>query len=103
MKNVNPWELITDKTVSQLVFAYEMVLTEMRKYTSNRGIREWVVRLDSERDDFVDAMTRRAAEPTCSHSAPPPNARWCSKCGALYDGSEWLYPSSAPNRPAEGA
>jgi len=38
------------------------------------------------------------SEPTCDHSAPPLSARWCSKCGALYDGSEWLFPSNAPNR-----
>ena len=69
-KDVNPWELIHDKAISQLVFAYEMVLTEMRTHgRANKTIREWVERLDSERDEFAVAMSTRGAPP----NKPPPH------------------------------
>jgi hypothetical protein len=54
----HPWELVKDKDVSQLVFAYEMVLTEMRTHAkADRLIAEWVKRLDSERDAFVHSQS----------------------------------------------
>jgi hypothetical protein len=63
MANLNPWELIKDKDVSQLVFAYEMVLTEMRTHSrGDRLIAEWVKRLDSERDEFVRSASDKAAK-----------------------------------------
>lgn len=71
-KDVNPWELIHDKTISQFVFTYEMILTEMRTHAkADRTIKEWVERLDSERDEFVEAMTKRAvAEPPAEPLKP---------------------------------
>jgi hypothetical protein len=65
-QEVHPWELIRDKDVSQLVFTYEMVLTEMRTHarTARRGsaLKEWVERLDRERDEFVKSMLVRPDE-----------------------------------------
>lgn len=64
MDEKHPWELIKDKNVSQLVFAYEMVLTEMRTHAKAGGIiAEWVKRLDFERDEFV----RSQASGGCDH------------------------------------
>lgn len=59
------WELIRDPLVSQLVFAYEMVLTEMRTYAKagDRTIAEWVRRLDFERDEFVNQMLAPQPQP----------------------------------------
>lgn len=58
-----PDELIEDREIQQLVFAYEMVLTEMRTHArrARRGsaLKEWVERLDRARDEFM-----RAALPT---------------------------------------
>jgi len=63
-KDVNPWELIHDKAISQLVFAYEAVLTEMRTHArADRTIKEWVKRLDFERDEFVKSMLVKPDEP----------------------------------------
>lgn len=75
-KERNPWELIADKDISHLVFAFEAVLTEMRTHArGDRTIREWVKRLDSERDDFVRTMLKRpAAEPRQIDSINPSSA-----------------------------
>lgn len=75
-KERNPWELIADKDISHLVFAFEAVLTEMRTHArGDRTIREWVKRLDSERDDFVRTMLERpAAEPRQIDSINPSSA-----------------------------
>lgn len=53
----DPHTLIEDKAASQLVFAYEAILSEMRTYADagDRTIANWVQRLDSEREDFVRA------------------------------------------------
>lgn len=76
-KAVNPWELIHDKTISQLVFSYEMVLTEMRTHAkANRTIKEWVARLDFDRDEFVKSMLVKPDEPSCEYV----NISECPKC-----------------------
>lgn len=55
-KDISPWLCFPDGHSRDLVFAYEMVLTEMRAHArSNRTIKQWVARLDSARDEFVRA------------------------------------------------
>lgn len=84
-KDVNPWELIHDKTISQLVFAYEAVLTEMRTHAKvNATVRNWVARLDYDRDEFVKSMLVKPDEPRATRCNHPPEARdltWCRICG----------------------
>ena len=64
MDEKHPWELVKDKNVSQLVFAYEMVLTEMRTHArGSKLIAEWVKRLDSERDEFVRSQSDAPVTP----------------------------------------
>ena len=88
-QEAHPWELIRDKAVSQLVFTYEMVLTEMRTHarTARRGsaLKEWVERLDRERDEFVKSMLGRPDETAA--------IQVCPTCGA-----DWHWPTRAAEK-----
>lgn len=92
-KSLKPWELIRDKTISQLVFSYEMVLTEMRTHArANRTIKEWVDRLDRERDEFVQSM------PVVPDKSPDEPKAECPHCREVYDAAA---KGLAVNRQAE--
>lgn len=66
-KEVNPWDLIADKAIQQLVFGYEMVLTEMRTHAraarTGSALKEWVARLDQARDEFVREAVKGERSP----------------------------------------
>jgi N-dimethylarginine dimethylaminohydrolase len=58
-KDISPWLSFPNAAQRELVFAYEMILTEMRTHArakSNRTIREWVKRLDEARDEYVRTL-----------------------------------------------
>lgn len=58
-RNRTVTELIYDPNIKQLVFAYESILTEMRTHSAaNPLIRQWVDKLDYERDEFVQSVVR---------------------------------------------
>lgn len=65
-EGVQPWILVPEGPVRDLLFAYEAVLTEMRTWANSdvRIIAEWVRRIDNERDTFVQSQSEK--DKTCT-------------------------------------
>lgn len=98
---------LRQKAIDDGMLPGEMPMTNERLLVLARFIRNQVALADrpppgciqlnnDEASLCAEALERSVVAPTCDHAAPSPNARWCSKCGALYDGTEWLFPSNAP-------